>query len=270
MAPSINIQSLSYQYFEEAPPALRDVTLNIPSGSCAAVLGSAGAGKTTLLHILSGILGSQFTTGKGKGAVTIGNKEFLPIPSRVLFPEVGYLMQDAPLQLSGIKETVAEEVAFTLDNMDISGAERQRRVAEILSALTIGHLAHRKPTQLSGGELQRVALASVLVAQPSLLLLDEPVNALDSLAQHTMTSLVRSIKGKTTVVIADSGIEFALAAADLFLVLDAGQIVFSGTRRQFLDSLDMFSGHLSVVPWKEIVEQSKNTKINPRMSRVLN
>jgi energy-coupling factor transporter ATP-binding protein EcfA2 len=270
MAQSINIRSLSYRYFEEAPPALRDVTLSIPSGSCTAILGSAGAGKTTLLHILSGILGSQFTTGKAEGAVEIGDNEFLPIPSRALFPQVGYLMQDAPLQLSGIKGTVLEEVAFTLDNLNVPGNERKRRVAAILSALAISHLAHRKPTRLSGGELQRVALASVLVAEPSLLLLDEPVNALDSLAQHAMTSLVRSLKGKTTVVIADSGINFALSAADLFVVLDAGQMVFSGTRRQFLDSLEAFSLNLSVEPWKDILAQSKIRTINQRVNKVFN
>ena len=270
MAPSITIQSLSYRYFEEAPQALRDVTFHIPSGACAAILGSAGAGKTTLLHILSGILGSQFTTGKAMGTVAIGDNEFFPFPSRVLFPQVGYLMQDAPLQLSGIKGTVAEEIAFTLDNMNISGDERRHRVAAILSALAIGHLSYRKPTQLSGGELQRVALASVLVAEPSLLLLDEPVNALDSLAQHTMTTLVRSLKGKTTVVITDSGIEFALAAADLFLVLDAGQIVFSGTRRQFLDSLGAFSRNLSVASWKDLLVQSKTKTSNPRVNKVFN
>jgi energy-coupling factor transporter ATP-binding protein EcfA2 len=179
-------------------------------------------------------------------------------------------MQDAPLQLSGIKGTVLEEVAFTLDNLNVPGNERKRRVAAILSALAISHLAHRKPTRLSGGELQRVALASVLVAEPSLLLLDEPVNALDSLAQHAMTSLVRSLKGKTTVVIADSGINFALSAADLFVVLDAGQMVFSGTRRQFLDSLEAFSLNLSVEPWKDILAQSKIRTINQRVNKVFN
>jgi energy-coupling factor transporter ATP-binding protein EcfA2 len=269
MAPSIEIRTLSYQYFEGAPSVLTNVTLHVPSGSCTAILGSAGAGKTTLLQILSGVIGSQFTTGKASGSVSIGGNEYVPIPSRVLFPEVGYLMQDASLQLSGIKETVAEELGFTLDNLDIGGEERTGRISALLADLGLLHLASRKPTQLSGGELQRTALASILVANPSLLLLDEPVNALDSLAQQRMVKVTRSLKGTATVIVADAGIAFPLAVADLFVVMDAGTILFSGNRREFLDSLESFAAHLPVSLWSEILRRNGTTATDRRIRRIL-
>ncbi len=269
MAPSIALRSLSYQYFQESPPALRDVTLEIPPGRCAAILGPTGSGKTTLLHLLSGILGSQFTTGKAVGSVSIGDEEYTPLPPRVLFPFAGYLMQDAALQLSGVKDTVEEEVAFSLDNLNTTGEERRRKVESVLSILRIGHLAGRRPSQLSGGELQRVALASVLVSEPPLLLLDEPVSALDSLALHSMTSLVRSLVPRTTVIIADSGIEFGLAAADLFIVMKEGSPVFSGGRSEFLGSLDTFSEYLPIALWKELLTQSKTLTIDSRIRKML-
>jgi len=269
MAPSVSIRSLHYQYFDGAPFALKDLSVHIASGSCTALLGPSGAGKTTLLQILSGIIGAQFTTGKASGSVLIGDDEFRPIPQKVLFPSVGYLMQDASVQLSGIKETVEEELAFALDNMGIDGYERRERVSQALSRLDLGRLANRRPHQLSGGELQRTALASILVARPSLLVLDEPVNALDSLGQQRMVNVLRSLKSSTTVLFADSGIEFALAVADTFLVMQGGSILFSGTRNQFLNSLDSFYDLLPVNQWSEVVRKWGKTTVHPRVAGLL-
>ena len=268
MVPTIDIRSLHYQYFEGTPSVLTDINLHVPSGSCAALLGPAGAGKTTLLQVLSGVVGSQFTTGKADGRILIGDQEFLPIPSRVLFPEVGYLMQDASVQLSGIKETVAEELAFSLDNLGITGDERSRRVSAALSEFDLAHLAHRAPSRLSGGELQRVALASLLVSNPSLLLLDEPISALDSMAQQRMVSFIRSAKRTATVLLSDSGIDFALAVADLFVVMDGGRILFTGNRNQFLNSLQSFSHLLPISLWDEVLSQSRRMTVDSRITRI--
>ncbi len=269
MAPSVDIRSLHYQYFDGAPYALRDISIQIGSGSCTALLGPSGAGKTTLLQILSGIIGAQFTTGKAGGSISIGSDEFRPIPPTILFPSVGYLMQDASVQLSGIKETVAEELAFTLDNMGLRESERHERVSQVLAHLDLGRLASRHPNQLSGGELQRTALASILIARPSLLLLDEPINALDSLGQQRLANIVRSLRSSTTVLFADSGIEFALAVADTVVVMESGNVIFSGTCNQFLGALDSFSNQLPVSQWVETTRQRRNGRMHPRVAGIL-
>jgi len=269
MAPGIEIRSLSFSYFEGAPSALSDISLHAGPNTCMAILGPSGAGKTTLLQILSGIAGAQFTTAVATGSITIGDSSYSPFPDRVLFPDVGYFMQDASVQLSGIKESVEEELGFTLDNLGVNDEEKSRRVLSVTSTLDIDHLRKRRPDQLSGGELQRVALGSLLVAGPRLLLLDEPLNALDSLAQQRLAALVRSLKATTTVIITDSSIDFSLAVADLFIVMDRGRIKFSGTRGRFLDSLDSFSQILPVTQWNDLITASRTITIEPRILRIL-
>ncbi len=269
MAPRLEIQSLSYSYFDGSPPALTDISLKVAGGTCTALLGPTGAGKTTLVQILSGAGSTQFFTGRASGRVLIGSDIHDPIPRSILFPQVGYFMQDASVQLSGIKETVSAEIGFTLDNIGITGRERSDRIAAVLSQLGLTALSGRRPQHLSGGEIQRVALASLLVARPQILLLDEPLNGLDALAQQRLVALLRSLKTTTTILFTDSAIDLAMALADQFIVLAGGQILFSGSRDAFLISLPSFAEVLPVRLWNDLLEASVSARAAPRIQRIL-
>lgn len=260
-APSITITELNFRYFSFAPAALKGVSFEIPSASFVAVLGPTGAGKTTLLQILSGISGS-LTTSHATGNVAIGTERFDPIPPRVLFPTVGYFMQDPSVQLSGIHDTVEEEIAFTLNNLGVSPQDQSRRVSDILSQMKLSHLAKRHPLQISGGELQKVLIASLLVARPSILLLDEPANSLDPGAQHLLSRMLRSLRN-TTVLFTDYQIDFALQLADNFLVMNSGSILFSGGRSSFLKHLGDFRDILPVASWMDILPSLLDAKKRP-------
>jgi energy-coupling factor transport system ATP-binding protein len=159
------------------------------------------------------------------------------------------VLQDPYVQISGVRETVFDEVLFTLENLGTIPQDARQTILSLLKRLGIDHLADRKPTSLSGGETQRVALAAILIAQPPLLLLDEPTTALDSNAQDKLRFILRSLRGRTTVLLTDTQIDFALAVADQIVLLDHGTIIFQGDSRNLLSQLHRFSSTLPVEGW---------------------
>ena len=237
MALELRISHFSFQYWNNAPSILRDISLTVPAGSVCALLGPTNVGKTTLLQAIAGVLGSHHRGAVASGSIQIGGDSFEPMPRSILFPTVGLTSQDPYFQISGLRETVSEEVALTLETLAHHQRACENSVADTLERLGLTHIADRKPAELSGGELQRVALANTLVAKPEILLLDEPSNSLDGIARQRLASIIRSLRSITTVVIGDFQIELALQSADQFVVLSEGTIAFSGSRMEFIDHL---------------------------------
>lgn len=269
MVPSIELRDLSYSYFAASRPALRSCSFSVRPGSCCAVVGPSGAGKTTLLQVVSGIAGSHITTSSASGSLLLGDRPFEPIPQEVLFPLVGFCMADSLVQLSGIKNTVADEVGFTLRNLGIKEPEYSNRLRAIMRTLALEHLAERHPGTLSGGELRRLTLASVMVGAPSILLLDEPVSSLDSTAESILASVLQSSKKNMTVIIADHQIEFALRVADQIVVLDGGAVVFDGSKEDFLGSLVNFEHLLPTHRWQELMAAEPSEPLRPAIRRMI-
>jgi energy-coupling factor transporter ATP-binding protein EcfA2 len=189
------------------------------------------------------------------GNVSIGDESFGGISREILFPRVGLVLQDPSVQISGVRDTVFEEVLFTLENVGAVGDDSDSRIQLILRQLGIEHLAHRKPTSLSGGETQRVALATILVARPEVLLLDEPISALDATAQARLRSILLHLRGTTTVLVTDTQIDFPLSVCDRILALDHGRAVVFAEPQQLLSndqSLPMIGGWQR---WRDIARE---------------
>jgi energy-coupling factor transport system ATP-binding protein len=255
MAARILVERFSFRYGPDLPRALADVSLDVPPGSCCAILGPTGAGKTTLLHALVGILGRHHPDSIHSGAMRIGKRAFTPLPRDVMFPEVGLVLQDPYVQLSGVRDTVVDEVLYTLENLGIATEDAQARIETLLHELGIDQLASRRPTTLSGGETQRLALATMLIAEPQALLLDEPTSALDTAATGRLQQIVRSLHGRATVVITDTHVEFSLPLADQIVVLHQGKVLFAGTPRDFILRMDRFEDVLPVHGWWEVLNR---------------
>jgi len=249
----LKLDSFSFRYSPSQPFALSKVSGVIPKGSCCAILGPTGAGKSTLLLGLSGALGADHSSGNGDGRISVGAEVFEPMPDRILFPQVGLCLQDPNIMISGLQETVYDEIRFSLENIGIDPGDHETRVRSVMNDVGISDLSGRKPSSLSGGELQRVALASLLVAQPSILLLDEPVNSLDAEGFTRVARIVRGLHGKTTVVFSDHQLELAILVADSILVMREGEVTFSGTKRQFLNNLGEFKNLLPVGEWQDVI-----------------
>ena len=264
----IEAQNLSFSYSHSRPLALNELSFSIPTGTCCAVLGSTGCGKTTLLLALSGALGLHYADSPASGAIKIGVEEFKPLPRRVLFPQVGLMLQEARVQISGLRETVHDELKFTLENIGLDETLHEERISSTLNDLGIPHLARRNPVKVSGGQMQRVALGTLLVARPGVMLLDEPTQSLDGESITKLIRVFRNLKGHTTVIFSDTRIELALAVADSILVMEEGRCLFFGSRKQFVSQLTDFTAILPVQHWLETISLLSRESTLPLFARL--
>ena len=202
-----------------AVPVLRDVSLHVPRGEFHTLLGPSGSGKTTLLKIVAGF------TPADRGAVMIsGNDITDSLPEH---RNIGVVFQNYALFPH---MTVAENIAFGLKMRAVAKAEREHRVQEVLRLVRMTGFGHRRPAMLSGGQQQRVALARALVIEPQLLLLDEPLSALDRKVRQEVREELKRIQAETgvTTVMVTHDQEEALFLADRVLVLEAGTVRQAG------------------------------------------
>lgn len=252
MADLITIRSFSLKYSATTPRVLSSISLEIPGRTCCAILGPTGAGKSSLLHCLAGTMRRHHPDSVSSGTIQVGDRLFEGLPPLVLFPAVGLALQDPHVQISGIRDTVFGEILFTLENAGPIPNNPEAVIVPLLQRLGIDHLADRKPTSLSGGETQRVALATILVARPPVLLLDEPTTAIDLAAQERLRGILRGMKQSTTIILTDTQLDFALGICDQIVVLDQGKVLFDGTPAALLRRLDEFGGLLPLESWRSV------------------
>jgi cobalt/nickel transport system ATP-binding protein len=214
--PLLVCEDLSYSYLERFP-ALDAVSLEVRSGEKVALLGANGCGKSTLLKILDGLLFPSAGTYRAFGEpVTENNLEDEQF-SMGFRSRVGFIFQNSDAQV--FSPTVREDIAFGPLQLGWPREKIAGRIDDVLSMLEIGDLACRAPFQLSGGERKRVAIATVLVMNPEVLLFDEPTAALDPRTQHWLAELIVELNaaGKT-IVLATHDLEVLDLIADRALV----------------------------------------------------
>ncbi len=232
-APALAIDALTYSYPEATSAALGDVSLRLDGGEFAVLAGRSACGKSTLLHAACGLV-PHFHGGEISGAVEVAGLDAIEAGPGELASVVGYVAQDPETQV--ISTTVAAEIELPLEMRGDPPASRARAVEEVALALAIPHLLARTVDTLSGGELQRVALAAALVTRPKLVLLDEPTSQLDPVAGDELIWLLRRLNEEwgVTIFLAEHRLERCLAAADRVIAMDAGAIAFDGNPRNFL------------------------------------
>lgn len=227
---------VTYSY--QGQPALRDLTLSIAEGTRIALLGANGSGKSTLLRILDGLYFPNSGIVRFRG-LDLCEDHFADDAFAYDFRrQVGMVFQNPDVQL--FNPTVFDEVAFGPLQLRWPKSDVRDRVAEILERLRISHLKDRIPHRLSGGEKKRVALASVLVLDPAVLLLDEPTSALDPRSQSQLIDLlVEWGGGAKSVITATHDLGDLEDIADRCYVLDAGQLVAERTPAEVLHDKDL-------------------------------
>jgi energy-coupling factor transporter ATP-binding protein EcfA2 len=227
--PVVELSHVAYAYPPLAPglpspTVLRDVSLRIEPGELVALMGRTGSGKSTLCMCLNGVV-PQSTGGRLSGEVTVLGHDPRQVPTARLAREVALVYQDAESQL--IMPTVEEEVAFGPGNLGIDRAEIAERAAWALRLVGIEELCHRPPSQLSGGQMQRVAIAANLAMLPRLLILDEPFAGLDPAGRRQVATAIRQLRAEReiAVLLATTNAEIAAETADRIAILDDGCIV---------------------------------------------
>jgi energy-coupling factor transport system ATP-binding protein len=232
-ASALAVEGLSYSYPRAAQQALTEVSLELAPGEFTLLAGRSASGKSTLLKAACGLV-PHFHGGEIEGAVTVAGRDAIESGPGELAAVVGYLAQDPETQV--VSTTVAAEIELPLEMRGDPPADRARAVEEVALALAIPHLLKRTVDTLSGGELQRVALAAALVTRPSLILLDEPTSQLDPVAGDELIWLLRRLNEEwgVSVLLAEHRLERCLAAADRVVAMKAGAIGFDGRPADFL------------------------------------
>ncbi|WP_043264157.1 ATP-binding cassette domain-containing protein [Streptomyces sp. CT34] len=214
----IRFEQLSVTYGDTAEPAVRGVDLTVPEGELCLLVGPSGVGKSTLLNAVCGLV-PHFTGGTLHGRVTVDGRDTRTHPPRELADVVGTVGQDPLAHF--VTDTVEDELAYGMESLGLAPDVMRRRVEETLDLLGLAELRDRAVTTLSGGQMQRVAIGSVLTTHPKVLVLDEPTSALDPAAAEEVLAVLQRLVHDlgTTVLLAEHRLERVVQYADRVILL---------------------------------------------------
>jgi energy-coupling factor transport system ATP-binding protein len=226
------LDRVTYTYPDRPRPALRDVSLQLHPAEVVLLVGGSGSGKSTLLRALNGLV-PHFHGGTFAGSVRIDGLDTRTTPPRELAGHVGLVFQEPENQ--AVMATVDHEIAFGLENLGLPHEAISRLVEESLISLGLSRLRHAELGTLSGGELQKVALAAVLSMQPHLLLLDEPTSQLDPVSSEELLAAVRRLSEDTgaTIILAEHRVERCLHLATRVLYMENGVVTIDAEPQEF-------------------------------------
>lgn len=227
----VSVEHLQKTY--SATPVFSDINFTISKGEFVTLLGPSGCGKSTLLRCIAGL------TPVDAGKILLDGQDIVPLSPQKR--DIGMVFQSYALFPN---MNVEQNVAFGLRMQKVSSTESQKRVADVLQLVELNDFAKRYPHQLSGGQCQRVALARSLVTRPRLLLLDEPLSALDARIRKHLREQIRTIQrelGLTTIFVTHDQ-EEALVMSDRIFLMNQGRIVQSGNAQSlYATPVDAFA-----------------------------
>jgi energy-coupling factor transport system ATP-binding protein len=232
--PVLRAEQFGYRYPSARDDALADLTLSLEPGSFTLVVGESGSGKSTLLRAACGLV-PHFHGGDARGELEVAGMNVRDHGPNDLAASCATLLQDPETQV--VMSGVRAELALPLEQRGLEAAAIARAVEEAALELGVAHLLERRTDTLSGGELQRVALAAAVAGKPALLVLDEPTSQLDPVAGDDLVWLLRRLNEEwgTAVLLAEHRLERCLAAADRVLAMERGRVVLDAGPAAFLD-----------------------------------
>ena len=228
------VSGLTFTYPQCAEPAVSDISFSLERGEFAVLCGATGSGKSTLLRMLKREL---TPLGEKNGSVSFGGVELSQLPDRRSASAIGFVMQKPEQQV--VTDKVWHELAFGLENLGAPPDEISRRIAEMASYFGIGDWYDRDVAELSGGQKQLLNLASILVMQPELLILDEPTAQLDPIAAADFIATLRRLCSdlSITIIMAEHRLEDVVPLCDKLLVMDKGQLIANSKPSEVISEL---------------------------------
>ena len=230
----LKLENVNYKYPLEEKNTLQNINIEIKKGEFWAVIGKNGSGKTTFCNMLRRFV-PDFYKGELKGRITLEGKELKDYSAKEIVQKVGFVFQNPFTQISGVKETVFEEIAFGLENLALDAEYIRKRVEETLKLLRIEELRDKNPYELSGGQGQKVALASIIAMDPEIMVIDEPTSQLDPKGTEEIFEIIDILKkeGKT-IILVEHKLELIAEYAEKVMVLDEGEMILSGNTEDVL------------------------------------
>ncbi len=233
MSYAIEVKNL-YFWYEEGFPVLKNINLTIKKGECVAIMGENGAGKTTLIKHFNGLFKPK------KGLIRILGNDTRKTTVASLAKNVGIVFQNPDHQL--FAETVYKEVAFALENFNFPTDEIEARVNKILKFFDLYKYKDKSPFTLSEGERRRLAIASVVVYGPEILVFDEPTAGQDLIQKIRIADLIKKFVSKDkTIVVVTHDVEFAVTVFDRIVILSHGQIIADGQPAEVLTNPEILN-----------------------------
>ena len=222
------VENVNFTFAESSKRALNAVSFTIQQGSFTVLFGASGSGKTTLLQLLKRELTPN---GKRDGEIFYKGELLEDIDAKTLVSEIGFVMQKPDDQI--VMDTVWHELAFGLENMGLSNAQIRKKIAEMTSYFGMGDWFHKKISELSGGQKQLLNLASILIMQPKVLILDEPTSQLDPIAATEFMQTLHRLHEDTgvTIILVEHRLEDVFQFASDIMLIENGSIIAQGSPR---------------------------------------
>lgn len=241
----LKIDQVNFSYPNEEHPVLRDVQLDVKQGEFVVLIGQSGCGKSTLLRQMKRELRPH---GEMSGAVLYNGVLLDELSDEMAATHIGYVLQQPENQI--VTDKVWHELAFGLENLGLKTQVIRRRVAEMSNFFGIHKWFHQKTTELSGGQKQLLNLASVMVMQPKVLLLDEPTSQLDPIAASEFLQTLKRLNTELglTVILVEHRLEDVLPIADRVIVMEEGAILYDGEPSLVLQGLPPHHPMIQALP----------------------
>lgn len=258
----LKLENVNYKYPLEEKNTLQNINIEIKKGEFWAVIGKNGSGKTTFCNILRRFV-PDFYKGELTGKITLEGKELKDYSQKEIVQKIGFVFQNPFTQISGVKNTVFEEIAYGLENLGIERETIISEVEKILKLLEIEKLRDKNPYNLSGGQKQRVALASIIAMNPDILVIDEPTSQLDPKGTEDIFKIINLManEGKT-IILVEHKLELIAEYAENILVLDEGEIILSGKANEVLNNKILLEKEIGMTQYSMLAyELEKARKI---------
>ncbi|WP_020613000.1 energy-coupling factor ABC transporter ATP-binding protein [Sediminispirochaeta bajacaliforniensis] len=241
MKQMIKVEGLKIRHYRRDShiDAVKEISFSVDEGEFISVCGLNGSGKTSLLSALNGLI-PHFYKSRMKGRVTVAGLDTKEHTVAELSRSIGFVFDNPFNQISYTTETVRHEIAFGLCNLNIKPSVIEKQVEETAELVGITHLLDRSPLALSGGQLQRIAIASVIVMKPNIIMLDDCTSQLDPLGSQEIFKVIERLRSRgMTIICVDHDIERVCTYADKILLLSKGELKAYGTPRDVLSDPSM-------------------------------
>lgn len=231
----IKFNNFHFRYKGNDEYALKNINLELDSNRFILLAGETGSGKTTLIRCLNGLI-PQFYAGFYKGFVEISGKNTNETTISQLSTDVGIVFQNPENQL--IAMNVEHEIAFGLENLGIPREVIKDKIKEVVELTEIESIVDKAPFEISGGEQQRVAIASILALEPKVIVLDEPTANLDPLFAKKILNLLKKIQveKKITIIISEHRMDLILPLVDEIILMKESEVLSHGTKEKVINS----------------------------------
>ena len=256
----IKYNNFSFRYKKNKNYQLENINLEIKKNKFILLVGETGSGKTTLIKSMNGLI-PQFYAGFYKGNVIVNGKDTCETPISELSKEIGIVFQNPENQL--ISLDVEHEIAFGLENIGVPKEIMEKRIKECIKVTEIEHLLDKAPFELSGGEQQRVAIASILALEPKVLILDEPTALLDPYMAQKIINLLKKIQidQKITIIISEHRLDLIMPFVDEIILINEGKILEHDLKENVINGNNFDKIHINKPLIYTIMRQLKKKNL---------